>query len=207
MTAGLEELKIMKQFWALTTCFLIISIVFAILIFIKWQYTSLSFLIIQNIFLGSWFITQYYQSYRMLRDYHYDYIEKNKTQLREEEIAQIHSRMRQVRYFFMYICQNILMQVFLQIAVAFDGGATFKEYNPTALLYDLMLMSVQISNIIMCYGISLSIRKAYNEVIKSKNLQSIQEQKEVNSISSIINDDLLEDEGEEQACKETFLDS
>ena len=107
----------------------------------------------------------------------------------------------------MYICQNILMQVFLQIAVAFDGGATFKEYNPTALLYDLMLMSVQISNIIMCYGISLSIRKAYNEVIKSKNLKSIQEQKEVNSISSIINDDLLEDEGEEQACKETFLDS
>jgi hypothetical protein len=44
-------------------------------------------------------------------------------------------------------------------------------------------------------------------VIKSKNLKSIQKQKEVNSISSIIPDDLLEDEGEEEACKETFLDS
>ena len=145
----------MKHLWTLTTCFLIISIIFAILIFIKWQYTSLSFLIIQNIFLGSWFITQYYQSYRMLRDYHYDYIEQNKTQLREEEIAQIHSRMRQVKYFFMYICQNILMQVFLRTSVAIDGGMTFKkEYTSTALFYDLMLLSMQISNIIMCYGVS-----------------------------------------------------
>jgi len=47
------------------------------------------------------------------------------------------------------------MQVFLRTAVAIDGGVTFKkEYTSTALFYDLMLMSMQISNIIMCYGVS-----------------------------------------------------
>jgi hypothetical protein len=113
-----------------------------------------------------------------MRDYHAFILDKFSSIYSAEEILRIHKTTNEIRLFFYYICVNLMMQLIYLASKAygdFDHGTDdYKRYN------DIIKIGLLIASILMNYGISSSIKRAFNAQQKrNKNIKKIRYQQSV----------------------------
>ena len=128
--------------------------------------------------MNSMMIFGYIYIYKRMRDYHAFILDKFSSIYSAEEILRIHKTTNEIRLFFYYICVNLMMQLIYLASKAygdFDHGSDdYKRYN------DIIKIGLLIASILMNYGISSSIKRAFNAQQKrNKNIKKIRYQQSV----------------------------
>jgi hypothetical protein len=117
----------------------------------------------------------YIYIYNRMRDYHAFILDKFSRIYSPEEILRIHKTTNEIRLFFYYICANLIMQ---QIYLVSKWYADFDNLSDDSKRYnDIIKIVLLIASIFMNYGISSSIKRAFNAQQKrNKNIKKIRYQ-------------------------------
>lgn len=113
-----------------------------------------------------------------MKDYHAFILDKFSRIYSAEEILRIHKTTNEIRLFFSYICANLIMQLIYLISkwyAVFDNRSEeSKRYSD---IIKIFLLTV---SIFMNYGISSSIKRAFNAQQKSnKNIKKMRFHKSI----------------------------
>jgi hypothetical protein len=109
----------------------------------------------------------YIYIYNRMRDYHTSIIERFSRIYSAEEIHRIQKTTKEIRWFFFYICANLLMQQIHLVSKwytdVYNREKEFKRYSEIIRIVQL------IASIFMNYGISSSIKRAFIAQQKRNN--------------------------------------
>jgi hypothetical protein len=128
--------------------------------------------------MNSMMVYGYIYIYKRMRDYHAFILENFSRIYSAEEILRIQKTTNEIRLFFYYICANLIMQQIQLVSKwysDFDNISDFsKRYNGIIRIVNLL------ASIFMNYGISSSIKRAFNAQQKrNKNIKKIRYQQSV----------------------------
>lgn len=114
----------------------------------------------------------YIYIYKRMKAYHTFILDKFSRIYSAEEILRIHKTTNEIRLFFYYICANLMMQ---QIHLLSKWYADFDNSSDDSKRYiDVIRIVSLIASIFMNYGISSSIKRAFNAQQKrNKNIKKI----------------------------------
>jgi hypothetical protein len=117
----------------------------------------------------------YIYIYKRMRDYHAFILDKFSRIYSAEEILRIHKTTNEIRLFFYYICANLIMQ---SIYLVSKWYTDFENHSEESKRYSESIKIVLLTaSIFMNYGISSSIKRAFNAQQKrNKNIKKIRYQ-------------------------------
>ena len=117
------------------------------------------FFLIQGLTINMGLLLMYYKVYLNFKSYHQNILEKYKCVFQERDIQEINRSTREVRNFFIYIGQMLIVQMIYQ------GSLVMQKHLGKTLwiltFADVINTLLMISYILMYIGISLSIQKAF----------------------------------------------
>jgi hypothetical protein len=132
--------------------------------------------------MNSMMIFGYIYIYKRMRDYHTFILDKFSRIYSAKEILRIHKNTNEIRLFFFYICANLFIQ---SIYILSRWYAVFDNQSDHSKRYfDIIKIALLITSIFMNYGISSSIKRAFNAQQKrNKNIKKIRYQKSITHTS------------------------
>lgn len=86
--------------------------------------------------------------------------------LKDEDIEAFRQSTREVKIFFSYICIQIIMQSIYRLSIFI---ANVHDWSWDDRFLDIMLILMQIANLVMNFGISMSIKRAYSAEVKKRS--------------------------------------
>ena len=124
-------------------------------------------MIYQGLLINGVMIFGYIYIFNRMREYHKFILDKFSRIYSPEEVHRIHKTTNEIRLFFFYICANLMMQQIHLVSKWYsdlDGRSDhFKRYS------DIIRIAQLIASIFMNYGISSSIKRAFNAQQKRNN--------------------------------------
>ena len=124
-------------------------------------------MIYQGLLINGVMIFGYIYIFNRMREYHKFILDKFSRIYSAEEVHRIHKTTNEIRLFFFYICANLMVQQIHLVSKWYsdlDGRSDdFKRYS------DIIRIAQLIASIFMNYGISSSIKRAFNAQQKRNN--------------------------------------
>ena len=112
----------------------------------------------------------YFNVYTRFKAYHEGILFKYRLIFQEKERQEINRATKEVRTFFIYICQMLIMQIIYQGSLVIQREYASELWVLT--LADVINTLLMISYILMYIGLSLSIQKAFSAEQKNRNRYS-----------------------------------
>lgn len=117
------------------------------------------FLLVQGFIINLGLFLMYLNVFTRFKAYHESILYKYRLILQEKERQKIDSSTKEVRTFFIYICQMLIVQIIYQ-----GSNVMQREYASELWVYtlaDVILIVLMVSHILMYIGLSFSIKKAF----------------------------------------------